>query len=688
MAKKSRFDLIVSANTKGALTAINKLKVGLKGLGLQAVVIPIKIARKGFDLGIKAVRASIKKLASFAKRTLQIGIGLAGVGAFVSTKAFADLEQLKLRLRSVSATAQESEKNFAEIFDFSKRTPFDPSELVSAFATLQGFGAGSIKALEAIGSASFASGKQISDVVAGLGGLSREVFIPLGIDVRNELQASGQAFVKFRDKAGKQLNFVATSAEDLRLKLIEAFSIKFGGTLDKASETINGITSTVKGNLAIAFAEVGQGFAENTKKALSNINSLIVRLSDSKVLLGVATTFSEEIKKALKFLDTSTENLESKIANVSANLIAGAKTFASFIDRAVDNLKENKFTAIGDIVSESIAGGSKILSTTLFEVFKTGGLILFDSIVLGFEGAIDSIKKTKFGKIFFNDFGSNLEKARRGARGESEPQTRAEKVGSLIEKSTGRISESVKTILNEFKTQGNRIGESITGGKLDPKSFGQRVDEARSSINANINKGVQDQLKQSERVAKESDFQKIIELSAKATAGKAVAVKSSIPSQAEALKGTSLDPENIKIAKDLAEKRKAEEKKASEALIKEAKARRAKLLKESEKLTADQIEAKKAEEKAKEPTTRALRRAQGLDEPTSRALRRAQGLDEPKSRALKRFKGLGETTSKALKRAKELAKGEEEKLPKVAEKSEVDLLKEILESFNKVMGIA
>ena len=679
MAKKSRFDLIVSANTKGALTAINKLKVGLKGLGLQAVVIPIKIARKGFDLGIKAVKASIKKLASFAKRTLQIGIGLAGVGAFVSTKAFADLEQLKLRLRSVSATAEESEKNFAEIFDFSKRTPFDPQELVSAFATLQGFGAGSVKALEAIGSASFASGKQISDVVAGLGGLSREVFIPLGIDVRNELQASGKAFVKFRDKAGKQLQFTANSAEELRLKLIEAFSVKFGGTLEKASETVNGLVSTVKGNLSVAFANVGEGFADNLKKALNTANDLIVRLSESKVLTAVATTFSNEISKALGFLKGASENLEEKIASVSANLIAGAKTFKDFVQGAFENFKSGNFSIFGDVIITAISGGATILSTTLIESFKTivpilantGTLMgqkIFDSIATYF---IPYLKRTPEEQAKADiDFGNQFDK--------------------LAEAGIARSAESAKNIAKTTSTELSKLVSSVGGvGGID---IGSKFNEYKSLVEkeilSNIDAKKEEARLVNERVAKESDFQKIIELSAKATAGKAVAVKSSIPSQAEALKGTSLDPENIKIAKDLAEKRKAEEKKASEALIKEAKARRAKLLKESEKLTADQIEAKKAEEKAKEPTSRALRRAQGLDEPTSRALRRAQGLDEPKSRALKRFKGLGETTSKALKRAKELAKGEEAKLPKVAEKSEVDLLKEILESFNKVMGIA
>lgn len=392
MAKKSRYDIIVKASTSAAQKSLIAVRATLRGLALTSIVIPIKIARRGFDIAVGAIKRAISNLASFAKRTLQIGVGLVGAGGVVAAKAFSDLELLKLRLEASSSSSKQAAKDFQDIFDFSTRTPFDPQQLVSAFSTLQGFGAASIKNIEAIGSAAFASGKQIQDVVAGIGALSREVFIPLGIDLRNELLASGQAFVKFRNKAGKEISLTATSAEELRQRLIEAFNAKFGGSLEKAAETVSGLVSTVRGNLSIAFAEVGEGFSTQLKSALKTINEFLVRLRESGVAFRIGELAGIALEKAGNALTKALPSLVrggarfARILFVTAGAIVdAAKGFSNAISGA-------NGTSIGDAILSALKAGTnllldafiligKTLSTTLVSVGKIIGSVLKQEIL-------------------------------------------------------------------------------------------------------------------------------------------------------------------------------------------------------------------------------------------------------------------------------------------------------------------
>lgn len=191
-----------------------------------------------------------------------------GIAAGIALSAAANFGKLKTQLNVLTGSADEGAAAFERLVKFSAATPFQLDELVKANNTLMGFGVSTEDAfnhLQMIGDISAVSGGSLQGIsvafgqVAAAGRLMGQDLLQLInngvpiIDMLSESMGVSKSEIK---------KMVSEGAVTFPV-LIKAFKDatgeggKFNGGMEVLSQTISGVYSTLKDNLNIAFAELG-----------------------------------------------------------------------------------------------------------------------------------------------------------------------------------------------------------------------------------------------------------------------------------------------------------------------------------------------------------------------------------------------------------------------------------------------
>ena len=276
------------------------------------------------------------KLNSFARDigavgrdiTMKFTAPLALAGG-VAVKQAAKFETLRIKLNTLTGSAEEGAAAFEKLVEFSAKTPFQLDQLVDVNNMLMGFGLSSNEAFDSL--------SMLGDISGIVGGDLQGIGIAFG-------QAAAEGRVMTRDlrqfinNGVPILDILATSMGVARGEIMDMASegkitfdilnqafkdatsecCKFHNGMETLSTTISGLFSTLKDNVNIALAELGQEIVD-----ILDLKNGIPKLT-------------QEIKKAttaFKNLDSSTKeamfNLSSLVAKGGLLAIAiGA--FASF----------------------------------------------------------------------------------------------------------------------------------------------------------------------------------------------------------------------------------------------------------------------------------------------------------------------------------------------------------------------
>jgi len=223
----------------------------------------------------RALNTASGRLQSFGSTVSNVGKKLStrltlplGIAGGIALKSAANFEKLKTQLNVLTGSAEEGAKAFERLVKFSAGTPFQLDELVKANNTLMGFGVSAEDAynhLQMIGDIAAVSGGDLQGIsvafgqVAAAGRLMGQDLLQLinnGVPIIDMLSNSmGVAKSEIKE-------LVSEGAVTFPV-LIKAFQQatseggKFEGGMAQLSQTISGIASTVKDNLNIAFAELG-----------------------------------------------------------------------------------------------------------------------------------------------------------------------------------------------------------------------------------------------------------------------------------------------------------------------------------------------------------------------------------------------------------------------------------------------
>lgn len=278
----------------------------------------LQAATKQFQTDLKIAKKSIKGIADQSKSlgkslSKNISAPLALVGG-IAIKQSMKFERLKTSLKVLTGSAEAGAVAFENLSKFSAKTPFQLDELAKANNMLMGFGLSASQSLESL--------KLLGDIAAVSGGDLNGITVAFG-------QAAAEGRLMTRDimqlvnngvPAYKLLaQEVGVSSAEIRKMASEgkiSFDILVGALQNATAEggmfangmevlsgTLGGVTSTLRDNLSIAFAELGNEIV----KAFDLVNV-------GKKL----TTFIQGAIESFKNLDDSTKKTIIIIGGIAA----------------------------------------------------------------------------------------------------------------------------------------------------------------------------------------------------------------------------------------------------------------------------------------------------------------------------------------------------------------------------------
>jgi len=223
--------------------------------------------------------SSLRKAQSFATTAFAvIGGGLVTLGG-LSLKAAGDFETMSVALEtSFQGNTQQAKAAQKAITDFAAKTPFELNEVMRGFIKLKNMGLDpSEKALTSYGDTASAMGKSLNDMVEAVADAATGEFQRL---LEFGIRASQQG-----DKVTFTFKGVSTTVKK-DSKAIEDYLIKLGqvnfsGGMEKQSQTLNGMLSTLKDNFSLALNQMANdsGLLDLAKNAVKGISSAIAEFT-------------------------------------------------------------------------------------------------------------------------------------------------------------------------------------------------------------------------------------------------------------------------------------------------------------------------------------------------------------------------------------------------------------------------
>jgi tape measure domain-containing protein len=265
---------------------------------------------KQLQKNIGTAKATLKNFGATAtsvgtKLTASLTLPIAGVG-ITALKTASDFEQLEVRLKTLTGSARAGTKQFQRLQQFSAGTPFQLQDLVQANNTLLGFGMNAEDAftsLQQLGDVASATGADLQSIAVAFGQSSAEGKL-FTRDIRQFINQGVPAVDLLAQSMGVARSEVFTLAEEGKISfqiLQDAIAQstqaggKFAGATKAQSQTIAGLFSTLKDNVALALGELGNEIAKafDLKQLVKDITKNI------KAVTTVFKSLSSDVKKRM-----------------------------------------------------------------------------------------------------------------------------------------------------------------------------------------------------------------------------------------------------------------------------------------------------------------------------------------------------------------------------------------------------
>lgn len=342
--------------------ALNRLAV------LGIAVDPTK-AVAGSRRATRAIAGVGRAASNVKNRIFSLQGALVALGGGLVVKSFlttaSSMENLKIQLKTVTGSANDADKAFARLTDFTTRTPYEIDQVVSAFTKLKAFGLDpSEEAMTAFGNTAAAMGKDLNQMIEAVADAATGEF--------ERLKEFG---IKSKQQ-GDQVSFTfqgVTTTVKKESKAIQGFLMdignnQFGGAMSDQMDTMSGALSNFRGSFTLFQDELMNNGPFAIFKGLVN--------SASEILFGTKGSLSSNAAKAGK-----------SITLFIQQVTIGFARFTDDMKKYIDAI----WGSVSSLWSEFLKLPSEVQSIGIVGVML-GGFKL-KAFTVGVLGSISTIKK-------------------------------------------------------------------------------------------------------------------------------------------------------------------------------------------------------------------------------------------------------------------------------------------------------
>ena len=273
--------------------AINRLAV------LGIVVDPSR-AIAGARRANMAIQGVGRAAANVKNRIFSLQGALAALGGGLIARSFlqtsSSLENLRIQLKTVTGSANEADKAFTRLVDFTTRTPYEIDQVVSAFTKLKAFGLDpSEEAMTAFGNTAAAMGKDLNQMIEAVADAATGEFERLkefGIKAK---QQGNEVSLTFQGVT----TTIAKNSAAIQGYLMDIGNNQFGGAMADQMDTMDGALSNFKGSWTLFQDELMNNGPFQLAKGLLNELSLAL-FGDSESVASNAKAAGESITMFVK----------------------------------------------------------------------------------------------------------------------------------------------------------------------------------------------------------------------------------------------------------------------------------------------------------------------------------------------------------------------------------------------------
>ncbi len=467
----------------------------------------------------RTVQAAKVKVGALGRTLRKVGDKMSNVGKSMTTsitlvgaaftilalKASANMEQLQVSFGVMLGSMQKGKDMIAELTSFAARTPFQLTGIGNATKRLLAFGFAQkqiMPSLNMLGDISAGTGKDLSELAVIYGqvkmagrlmGQDFLQFVNAGVPVATELAKI------LAQKFGGSIEKNKARLKDFMSKGMISFGMvkkamqnmvgeggRFNGMMDKQSQTLGGLWSTVKDNAHLALVDFGDMVVKlfNVKGGLKGLIGLIQNLRErfkkwtdenpklAKMALMGAAIFGilgpillilGPIVKLMGFLGMGIGALAAPVVLVIAGvtvLILMFRRWASTSHPVLKSLKRlwQAMAPVGRIIGFLIDRlgalvswlfGSTKEAGALAHVFDVIGLALIP-VIAGITGLINLL----FGETEGNVFAGMMEDLEEFRKGTS-------MVAQVYDGMVRRVSDWITTVMNFFAMLKKEILDTV-----------------------------------------------------------------------------------------------------------------------------------------------------------------------------------------------------------------------------------
>jgi tape measure domain-containing protein len=345
---RTKYQVVLDALDKASMV-VGRVSTNVRGIAGKTFTFTMKV----FDIATAPLRGIWNMVTSIQGAIL--GATGAFAGIYKPMEIAGDYEETQIPFVTMLKSAEKAEKFLEDASDFANKTPFEFPELINSSKLLLEFGFQSEKILDLM--------TTIGDTASGLGAGSE------GIDritrALGQMQAKGRAQaeellqlqelgVPANQILQEELGLTGEQVANIGNESIEAAKVidallrgmdkRFGGMMQKQSQTAKGMISTLTDTLKNRLLRPwGQGLWEGIKPGLSKITTWLDENGDTVAAWGEA--WKEAGANISKWVMEKVEALQDSIRRmVNSQEWKDAKTFGEKMKIAWDKIIAEPFS--------------------------------------------------------------------------------------------------------------------------------------------------------------------------------------------------------------------------------------------------------------------------------------------------------------------------------------------------------